>query len=42
MLAGIHLVRVPSQVRMIAFLYTLDDWIDAHPKVGISRTGLTV
>jgi hypothetical protein len=34
-LRGIHLVRIPSQVQMIAFLHTLDDWVDEHPKVSL-------
>jgi RAD51-like protein 2 len=33
MLRGIHLVRVPTQVQMIAFLHTLDEWIEEHPNV---------
>lgn len=32
-LRGIHLVRIPTQVQMIAFLHILDEWIDEHPKV---------
>lgn len=32
-LSGIHLVRIATQVEMIAFLHTLDEWLDSHPKV---------
>ena len=32
-LRGIDLVRIPTQVQMIAFLHTLDEWVDEHPKV---------
>ncbi|KAL7421892.1 hypothetical protein Q5752_003664 [Cryptotrichosporon argae] len=32
-LAGIHLVRIATQVQMVAFLNTLDDWLEAHAKV---------
>lgn len=32
-LRGIHLVRIPTQVQMIAFLHTIDEWVDEHPKV---------
>jgi RAD51-like protein 2 len=37
-LRGIHLVRIPTQVQMIAFLHTIDDWVDEHPKVSFSST----
>ncbi len=30
---GIHLVRVATQVQMIAFLNTMDEWLDKHPEV---------
>jgi RAD51-like protein 2 len=33
LLKGIHLVRIPTQVQMIAFLHTIDEWVDEHPKV---------
>lgn len=33
-LAGIHLVRIATQVQMIAFLNLLDIWLEAHPVVG--------
>jgi RAD51-like protein 2 len=33
MLRGIHLVRIPTQVQMIAFLHTLDQWVEEHPNV---------
>jgi RAD51-like protein 2 len=33
LLQGIHLVRIPTQVQMIAFLHTIDEWVDEHPKV---------
>jgi RAD51-like protein 2 len=32
-LQGIHLVRIPTQVQMIAFLHLLDEWVDEHPQV---------
>jgi RAD51-like protein 2 len=32
-LRGVHLVRIPTQVQMIAFLHTIDEWVDEHPKV---------
>lgn len=31
---GVHLIRVATQVQMIALLQTLDDWLESHPKVG--------
>jgi RAD51-like protein 2 len=31
---GIHLIRVATQVQMIALLQTLDDWLESHSKVG--------
>ncbi|WRT66493.1 uncharacterized protein IL334_003452 [Kwoniella shivajii] len=34
-LHGIHFVRIPTQTQMIAFLHTLDDWLEAHPKVNL-------
>ncbi|WWD17173.1 hypothetical protein CI109_101611 [Kwoniella shandongensis] len=34
-LHGIHIVRVLTQVEMIAFLHTLDDWLETHPKVNL-------
>ncbi|GFZ43798.1 hypothetical protein JCM24511_01518 [Saitozyma sp. JCM 24511] len=30
---GVHLIRVATQVQMIALLQTLDDWLESHPKV---------
>ncbi|WWC89201.1 uncharacterized protein L201_004119 [Kwoniella dendrophila CBS 6074] len=32
---GIHFVRIPTQAQMVAFLYTLDDWLEAHEKVNL-------
>jgi hypothetical protein len=32
-LRGIHLLRIATQVQMIALLQTLDDWLLEHPKV---------
>ncbi|WWC62107.1 uncharacterized protein I303_104697 [Kwoniella dejecticola CBS 10117] len=34
-LHGIHLVRIPTQTQMIAFLNTLDEWLESHPKVNL-------
>jgi RAD51-like protein 2 len=33
LLNGIHIVRIATQVQMIAFLNVLDDWLNDHPKV---------
>lgn len=30
---GIHLVRIATQVQMVAFLNLLDEWLAEHPKV---------
>ncbi|RXK37093.1 hypothetical protein M231_05681 [Tremella mesenterica] len=30
-LDGIHLIRVATQVQMVALLHTLDEWLDSHP-----------
>lgn len=32
-LDGIHLVRVATQVQMVAFLNLLDEWLGDHPNV---------
>nr|XP_019046461.1 hypothetical protein I302_05210 [Kwoniella bestiolae CBS 10118]OCF25391.1 hypothetical protein I302_05210 [Kwoniella bestiolae CBS 10118] len=32
---GIHFVRIPTQTQMIAFLHTLDEWLETHPKVNL-------
>lgn len=32
-LRGVHLLRIATQVQMIALLHTLDDWLILHPKV---------
>jgi len=36
-LRGIHLVRISTQVQMIAFLHTLDEWVDENPKVRMTH-----
>jgi hypothetical protein len=33
MLQGVHLIRVATQVQMIAMLHSLDEWLEIHPKV---------
>lgn len=38
-LQGIHLVRVATQVQMIAFLNLLDEWLREHPKVRPNLSG---
>ncbi|KAJ9104764.1 hypothetical protein QFC19_003905 [Naganishia cerealis] len=37
LLDGIHVVRVTTQPEMLAFWYTLDDWLRAHPSVIIAN-----
>lgn len=32
-LKGFHLVRIFSQAQMIAFIYSLSDWLESHPTV---------
>ncbi len=32
-ISGIYLMRVATQVQLIALLQTLDDWLRDHPKV---------
>ncbi|OCF60756.1 hypothetical protein L486_00396 [Kwoniella mangroviensis CBS 10435] len=34
-LHGIHFVRIPTQTQMMAFLLTLDEWLETHPKVNL-------
>ncbi|EAL23236.1 hypothetical protein CNBA3520 [Cryptococcus deneoformans B-3501A] len=34
-LKGFYLVRIFSQAQMIAFIYTLSDWLESHPKVNL-------
>ena len=36
-LRGIHLLRIVTQVQMIAFLNTMSEWLDEHPKVSGSH-----
>lgn len=33
--AGVHVMRVATQVQMVAVLHTLCDWVAEHPKVGL-------
>ncbi|KAJ9108727.1 hypothetical protein QFC21_000047 [Naganishia friedmannii] len=33
LLDGIHVIRVTTQPEMLAFWYTIDDWLRAHPRV---------
>ncbi|KAJ9127789.1 hypothetical protein QFC24_000072 [Naganishia onofrii] len=33
LLDGIHVIRVTTQAEMLAFWYTIDDWLRAHPRV---------
>lgn len=33
MLDGIHLVRIATQVQMVAFINMLDEWLEQHPMV---------
>lgn len=33
MLEGIHVMRVVTQVQMVAVLHTLDQWLEQHPSV---------
>lgn len=33
MLTGIHVMRVVTQVQMVAVLHTLDQWLEQHPRV---------
>jgi hypothetical protein len=30
---GIHIMRIATQVQMVALLNTLDDWLAEHPSV---------
>ncbi|WVQ99572.1 hypothetical protein IAU59_006708 [Kwoniella sp. CBS 9459] len=32
---GIHFVRIHTQVQMIGFIHTLDEWLDGHSKVNL-------
>ncbi|WWC70118.1 uncharacterized protein I206_104065 [Kwoniella pini CBS 10737] len=32
---GIHFVRIPTQTHMVAFLHTLDEWLENYPKVNL-------
>lgn len=41
LLEGIHLVRVATQVQMVAFLNSLDEWLLEHPKVSFITTRVT-
>ncbi|KAK4689989.1 DNA polymerase kappa, partial [Tremellales sp. Uapishka_1] len=34
-LRGIHSMRIATQVQMIAFIHTLDGWLEEHPKVDL-------
>ncbi|OWZ62299.1 hypothetical protein AYX14_04120 [Cryptococcus neoformans] len=34
-LKGLYLVRIFSQAQMVAFIYTLRDWLESHPKVNL-------
>ncbi|XAO22570.1 hypothetical protein I312_101343 [Cryptococcus bacillisporus CA1280] len=34
-LKGFHLVRIFSQAQMIAFIYSLSDWLESHPTVNL-------
>lgn len=36
-LEGVHFIRVPTQIQMIATLQTLDAWLEAHPQVGVKE-----
>jgi len=41
-LRGIHLLRIATQVQMLALLYTLDDWLLQHSKVCGDLNELTI
>ncbi|OCF41866.1 hypothetical protein I317_04276 [Kwoniella heveanensis CBS 569] len=32
---GIHFIRIHTQVQMIGFIHTLDEWLDEHPNVNL-------
>ncbi|CAD6581699.1 MAG: hypothetical protein TREMPRED_003069 [Tremellales sp. Tagirdzhanova-0007] len=34
-ISGIHIIRIATQVQMIAFLNTMDEWLNVHPKVNL-------
>ncbi|WVF71295.1 hypothetical protein IAT40_006098 [Kwoniella sp. CBS 6097] len=34
-LRGIHFVRIHTQVQMVGFIHTLDEWLEAHRKVNL-------
>lgn len=42
LLDGIHIMRVTTQPEMLAFWYTLDDWLHSHPSVGLSLPSYTL
>lgn len=37
-LEGVHFIRVPTQIQMIATLQTLDAWLEVHPQVGVKES----